>query len=255
MDIADASGQWAVWARVPPPSADADADAAAAAGAPPEPDAAAAAQGWRRDPRLAVRARSFHARLLAHASARVCISRIRRSSHAAARTQALGWRAVLPRDAPPTADAAGDAYDAHRMALGVAEGAELSGELPLELNLDALGAISFTKGCYVGQELTSRTHFRGVIRKRAMPVAFASAAAAAAAAAAPGQAVLPAGGGAPVGRLLAAQGGRGVALLRLAGALPPAGAPPPSLVLEGPDGAALAARRPHWWPPAWGTPA
>jgi folate-binding protein YgfZ len=183
-----------------------------------------------------------------------CLSHPALRSGGFRRTQALGWRAVLPRDAPPAADAAGDAYDAHRMALGVAEGAELSGELPLELNLDALGAISFTKGCYVGQELTSRTHFRGVIRKRAMPVAFASAAAAAAAA--PGQAVLPAGGGAPVGRLLAAQGGRGVALLRLAGALPAAaGAPPPALVLEEPDGAALAARRPHWWPPAWGTPA
>ena len=42
--------------------------------------------------------------------------------------------------------------------------------MPLEYNLDGLGAISFTKGCYVGQELIARTHFRGVVRKRLMPV-------------------------------------------------------------------------------------
>ena len=42
--------------------------------------------------------------------------------------------------------------------------------MPLEYNLDALGAISFTKGCYVGQELIARTHFRGVVRKRLTPV-------------------------------------------------------------------------------------
>lgn len=42
--------------------------------------------------------------------------------------------------------------------------------IPLEYNLDGLNAISFTKGCYVGQELIARSHFRGVIRKRLMPV-------------------------------------------------------------------------------------
>lgn len=42
--------------------------------------------------------------------------------------------------------------------------------IPLEYNLDGLNAISFTKGCYVGQELIARSHFRGVIRKRLMPI-------------------------------------------------------------------------------------
>ena len=42
--------------------------------------------------------------------------------------------------------------------------------VPLEYNLDGLNAISFTKGCYVGQELIARTHFRGVVRKRLLPV-------------------------------------------------------------------------------------
>ncbi len=36
--------------------------------------------------------------------------------------------------------------------------------------MDGLHGISFTKGCYVGQELVARTHFRGVVRKRLMPV-------------------------------------------------------------------------------------
>ena len=42
--------------------------------------------------------------------------------------------------------------------------------MPLEYNLDALNGISHTKGCYVGQELVARTHNRGVVRKRLMPV-------------------------------------------------------------------------------------
>ena len=44
--------------------------------------------------------------------------------------------------------------------------------VPLEYNLAALNAISFDKGCYVGQELIARTHHRGVIRKRVVPVRF-----------------------------------------------------------------------------------
>jgi folate-binding Fe-S cluster repair protein YgfZ len=40
----------------------------------------------------------------------------------------------------------------------------------LECNLDALAGISYTKGCYIGQERNSYTHYRGIIRKRMMPV-------------------------------------------------------------------------------------
>jgi folate-binding protein YgfZ len=65
------------------------------------------------------------------------------------------------------------AYHALRTVLGVAEGErELRRDLhlPLESNLHWLGGVSFTKGCYLGQELTARTHFKGVIRKRFFPV-------------------------------------------------------------------------------------
>lgn len=227
--VADASADWAVWTRTPQ-GCDAP---------PPEPDARAAAEGWRRDPRLAVRPQSSHCAFY-------------RDSSSLRLAQELGWRALLPRGSAP-ADAASDggAYAYLRLALGVAEGAELAGELPLELNLDGLGAVSFTKGCYVGQELTSRTHFRGVIRKRAMPVTFA--ALGADAAVPPGAQLLSAAGGAAVGRVLAARGDMGVALLRLAAAMPPApGSVPRALVVEASNIATTPAR-PRWWPQAWGT--
>jgi hypothetical protein len=164
---------------------------------------------------------------------------------------------------------ASDIYESHRLSLGVAEGAsELSGELPLELNLDALGAISFNKGCYVGQELTSRTHFRGVIRKRAAPIAYD----ANADAVCRGDVVMSDGAaGAAVGRVLAARGGRGVALLRLAGVavLGREGAAPTALLAERAAASAdadapqqqpgarvaVTAHRPAWWPHAWGSEA
>ena len=46
--------------------------------------------------------------------------------------------------------------------------AELQPErsLPLELNLQHLHGVSFSKGCYLGQEVTARAHFQGVLRKR-----------------------------------------------------------------------------------------
>jgi len=65
------------------------------------------------------------------------------------------------------------AYDAHRLGLGVSDGSRdilIEKSFPLECNFDELNAISYTKGCYVGQELTARTHHRGTVRKRLLPV-------------------------------------------------------------------------------------
>lgn len=64
-------------------------------------------------------------------------------------------------------------YTVHRMKNGVAEGsAEIipGMALPQESNLDLLGGIDFRKGCYLGQELTIRTHHTGTVRKRILPV-------------------------------------------------------------------------------------
>ncbi len=60
-------------------------------------------------------------------------------------------------------------WRAHRLALGVAEGrAELGdGEtLWLEANAGELNGVSFTKGCYVGQENTARMHHRAKVNRR-----------------------------------------------------------------------------------------
>ncbi|KAH8067978.1 metallo-sulfur cluster assembly [Aureococcus anophagefferens] len=65
-----------------------------------------------------------------------------------------------------------------RLALGVAEGAEVVGRIPLNCNLDALRYVAFDKGCYLGQELTARAKFRGEVRRRLMPVALQDAASA-----------------------------------------------------------------------------
>lgn len=65
------------------------------------------------------------------------------------------------------------AYIEFRYRNGISEGASdhLTGSsFPLESNGDYQNAISFLKGCYVGQELTARTYHTGVTRKRLMPI-------------------------------------------------------------------------------------
>lgn len=53
-----------------------------------------------------------------------------------------------------------------RLQLAVPEGPEDWPALPLEGSIDFMDGVDFRKGCYVGQELTARTHHRGVVRKR-----------------------------------------------------------------------------------------
>jgi folate-binding protein YgfZ len=63
-------------------------------------------------------------------------------------------------------------YTVHRMLNGIAEGQEeivALSALPQESNIDFFGGIDFHKGCYLGQELTIRTHHTGVVRKRILP--------------------------------------------------------------------------------------
>ena len=74
-------------------------------------------------------------------------------------------RRWLARQAPgPAADAA---WLRHRLSLGVTEGrAELADTLWLECNAAELGGVSFTKGCYVGQENTARMHHRSKVGRR-----------------------------------------------------------------------------------------
>ncbi|CAI8395112.1 MAG: tRNA-modifying protein YgfZ [SAR116 cluster bacterium MED-G04] len=76
-------------------------------------------------------------------------------------------------DAPaePTADT--DQWRRLRWHHGIAEGeAELPPEkaLPLECRLDLDDGISFEKGCYIGQEVTARTRYRGLVKRSYAPV-------------------------------------------------------------------------------------
>lgn len=64
-------------------------------------------------------------------------------------------------------------YKTLRFAFGIPEGPEeipRTQAIPPEYNLDILGGVSYTKGCYLGQELIAKTHHRGTIRKRILPV-------------------------------------------------------------------------------------
>ena len=68
-------------------------------------------------------------------------------------------------------DSAEPAWLTHQLALGVCEGgAELGDLLWLECNAAELGGVSFTKGCYVGQENTARMNWRAKVNRRLVVV-------------------------------------------------------------------------------------
>lgn len=162
------------------------------------------------------------------------------------RLPALGRR-LYGATVEPTASE--DGYDAHRLALGVPDPArDAAGEktYPLEANLDLLGAIDFRKGCFVGQETTSRMKRRAAVKSRMVPLDFDGPVPAF------GSEVLAGelrAGEMLSGRPAAGGGGRALALLRLdraaAGGLTAEGRPvrldPPDWLAEAISGVALAA--------------
>lgn len=132
------------------------------------------------------------------------------------RLAAMGLRLIAPKAGIDALAESGDyavadpgQYHALRIGHGLADSAEIgSGEhFPHECNFDQFGGVDFTKGCYVGQEVVSRTEHRGTARKRIVPVEAAGVDLAA------GTEVTA--GDKPVGTVLAAADGRGLALVRL----------------------------------------
>lgn len=95
------------------------------------------------------------------------------------RLAALGRRAIVARDKAEAAISAAkaqaadkDAYHRLRIGLGVGDAArdfEPDRTFPLEVNIAELNGIDFHKGCFIGQEVTSRTKRRGSVRKRLLP--------------------------------------------------------------------------------------
>jgi folate-binding protein YgfZ len=77
----------------------------------------------------------------------------------------------------------------------------------LEAGFDMLHGVSWTKGCYMGQELTARTKYRGLLKRRLLPVRIDGALPP------PGTPVFD--GAAEVGLMRSGRGDRGLALLRM----------------------------------------
>ncbi len=92
----------------------------------------------------------------------------------------LGGRVILPRDTlRPTLTGLGLAevefaeYDRLRLGLGIPDGSRdlvVDKSILLESGFDELHGVDWQKGCYIGQELTARTKYRGLIKKRLFPV-------------------------------------------------------------------------------------
>jgi hypothetical protein len=87
------------------------------------------------------------------------------------RLPGFAWRLLAP--APLAATATEDDWDRHRLAHGLPDGSadmEADKTVLLEAGFDELNGVSWTKGCYMGQELTARTKYRGLIKRRLLPV-------------------------------------------------------------------------------------
>jgi folate-binding protein YgfZ len=133
------------------------------------------------------------------------------------RLAALGARCIVPRRIARSAlvevglsEAEFEAFDRLRLSLGVADGSrDLVPEksILMEAGFDELNGVDWNKGCYIGQELTARTKYRGLVKRRLMPVTISG--------------PLPPPGtgigahGHEVGEMRSSRDGRGLALLRL----------------------------------------
>ncbi len=128
-----------------------------------------------------------------------------RAAYADPRLPSLPARTIAAVADAPAAD---DVYDALRLAAGVPEfGRDFAGEevFLLDVNYDALAGVSYKKGCFVGQEVTSRMKRKGEIRKRTLMISGAALQKGAAVKA--GEVV--------IGEVMSVRGERGLALMRI----------------------------------------
>lgn len=102
------------------------------------------------------------------------------------RHQKAGWRMIFPKNKAlsllqkagvtpcPLAD-----YDQRRICLGLPDGSrdlQVDKAILMENGFDELGGIDWKKGCFIGQELTARTRYRGLVKKRLLPLSYQGAA-------------------------------------------------------------------------------
>jgi folate-binding protein YgfZ len=133
------------------------------------------------------------------------------------RLAALGARAILPLEGARVllgnagiSETGFDSYDRLRLSLGIPDGSrDLVPEksILLEAGFDELNGVDWQKGCYIGQELTARTKYRGLVKRRLMPVAIEGPTPP------PGTTVTM--NGREVGEMRSSRDGLGLALLRI----------------------------------------
>jgi folate-binding protein YgfZ len=83
----------------------------------------------------------------------------------------FAWRILTAE--PLAANATPEDWDRYRLAAGVPDGSkdmEADRSILLEAGFDELAGVSWSKGCYMGQELTARTKYRGLVKRRLVPV-------------------------------------------------------------------------------------
>ena len=126
------------------------------------------------------------------------------------RAEGLGLRLIAPPPSLAFATTPQDDYEAHRTALGVPKGGidfPYGDAFVHDADLDWLNGVDFQKGCYPGQEVVARVHFRKSARKRILKVRFDGPPPA------PGSEVKM--GDINIGHIGSVAGARGLAMLRL----------------------------------------
>jgi len=162
------------------------------------------------------------------------------------RLKSLGWRFIMSGSCSPkeiilnhTVEP-GECYRTLLYKVGIGEGVNdlpPGACLPLECNADYLHGISFHKGCYIGQELTARTHHTGVVRKRLLPLDLKKLSTVNELE----DSNIVNADGKKVGKFRSRHGDYGIGLLRIQECLNSA----KMLQLQGID---IATYRPYWWP-------
>jgi len=148
------------------------------------------------------------------------------------RLPALGWRGYGLEAPAGAAVATEDARERFKLELGVPGPADWGSDrtYPIEANFDLLNGIDFQKGCFVGQETTSRMKRRGTVKSRMLPIDFDGPVPSA------GSEILN--GTLRAGEVLSGRGGSAMALVRLDR-------------IEGEltvDGRPVRVRKPAWFP-------
>lgn len=166
-------------------------------------------------------------------------------AYADPRVAAAGWRFVLPRaEAIADLQRAGFelvepiAYDRWRLALGLPDGSRdiaVERDVLLECGFEELNGVDWRKGCYLGQEVTARTKYRGLVKKRLLPVELTGPAPVS------GTPILLA--GREVGEIRSASGDLAMAMMRLDGLAAAAGDEEGALTA---GDARLTPRKPAW---------